>query len=314
MTQDLLISVIIPTYNRPSLLVEAVNSVLAQTYTDYEIIVVDDGSSIDPDPALKSAGLFERVQLVRQSNAGLSAARNRGIKQAKGELITFLDDDDLYRQDKLAKQVGYFTENTRVAMLHSWFSKFDDSHPDLGIRKTSWFKGNIYPQILGQWSLLMAAPCVMVKREVFDRVGLFDETLSMAEDLDMWRRIARHYPFHVLEEPLVRIRRQETSMSSDKRGASAGFRRMLERAFADDPSLSVSDRNAYLANMYAATAKNLLGEGRWVDMAQVRVDARQAMILRPANLVALLTWLASWLPVSVRRSLVAAFRRARFRA
>jgi hypothetical protein len=199
-------------------------------------------------------------------------------------------------------------------MLHSWFSKFDDSHPDLGIRKTSWFKGNIYPQILGQWSLLMAAPCVMVKREVFDRVGLFDETLSMAEDLDMWRRIARHYPFHVLEEPLVRIRRQETSMSSDKRGASAGFRRMLERAFADDPSLSVSDRNAYLANMYAATAKNLLGEGRWVDMAQVRVDARQAMILRPANLVALLTWLASWLPVSVRRSLVAAFRRARFRA
>jgi glycosyltransferase involved in cell wall biosynthesis len=308
------VSVIIPTYNRPALLIEAVNSVLSQSYAEYEIILVDDGSSTDTQTELKQAGILDRVRLFRQHNAGLSAARNRGIKEARGKFITFLDDDDLYAEDKLAKQVEYFNKNPDAAMLHSWFSKFDQAHSNLGIRKTSWFRGFIYPQILGQWSLLMAAPCVMVRGEVFERVGFFNESLKMAEDLDMWRRIARHYEFHIIEEPLVRIRRQSTSMSSDKRGASSGFRRMLEAAFEDDSAITLAQQCGFLASMYSATAKNLLGEGSRSDMRRVRADARYALALRPADLTPSITWMVSWLPAVVRHFLVVAFRRLRFSA
>lgn len=307
-----LVSVVIPTYNRPEMLVEATRSILVQTYSNIEILIVDDGSPIDPANVLRTEGLMPKVTLLRQSNLGLSAARNNGIRNAKGRLITFLDDDDLYTQDKVAKQVGYFLKHPDVAIVHSWFTKFDVFHEDLGVRKTSWFKGRIYPQILGQWSVLMAAPCVMVKREVFDEIGFFDESLKMAEDLDMWRRIARRWPFHLLEEPLVRIRRQAHSMSSNKSAASEGFRIILERAFAEDPSLSKEQRQRYLARMYTGTALNLLGEGTADQMQKVRADGLKALQISPFDLKALVAWVLSFLPLRVRKMLVATLRRLRF--
>lgn len=309
---DPLVSVIIPTYNRPDMLVEATRSVLAQTYSNIEILVVNDGSLIDPAEALQTAGLMAKIKLLRQSNLGLSAARNNGIRKAQGQLITFLDDDDLYTDDKVAKQASYFLSHPDAAIVHSWFSKFDALHKNLGVRKTSWFKGNIYPEILGQWSVLMAAPCVMVRREVFDAVGFFDESLKMAEDLDMWRRIARRWPLHLVEEPLVRIRRQVLSMSSNKSAASEGFRTMLERAFTDDASLSKRQRQHFLAAMYTGTALNLLGEGTDLEMKKVRDDALKALRLSPLQVRAMAAWALSFIPLSMRSTLIAIVRRLRF--
>lgn len=307
------VSVIIPTYNRAALLIDAIKSVLAQTYRDFEIIVVDDGSTSSLQAALQDARLLSSIQFVSQQNAGLSAARNHGIRLANGRYITFLDDDDLYREDKLAKQVAYFDKNPAAYIVHSWFSKFSSMRNDLGVRRTSWFRGNIYPQILGQWSILMAAPCVMVERSVFEKVGLFDDGLRTAEDLDMWRRIAREYPFHVIEEPLVRIRQQERSMSSDKSRSSEGFRVMLEKAFADDPELQDSAKNQYLSNMYVKSAQNLLGNGSAAQMNQVRADCMSALAAQPWQLAALGTWLLSFLPAGLRGWLAGGLRTARFR-
>jgi glycosyltransferase involved in cell wall biosynthesis len=308
------VSVIIPTFNRPKLLVEAVQSVLAQSFQDFEIIVVDDGSEVDAQKDLAEGKLLERVRFVRQANSGLSSARNHGIRLAKADLITFLDDDDLYREDKLEKQVGFFSDKKDAFVLHSWFSKFDVTHQNLGVRKTSWFQGNIYPQILGQWSVLMAAPCVMVRRSVFETVGYFDENLKTAEDLDMWRRLARKYPFHVIEQPLVQIRQQGLSMSSDRTRSSRGFRIMLDKAFADDQELPPQAQKNYLAKMYAQTAQNLLGDGSASDMPQVRSDAAAALRARPLQLSAWAAWLVSFLPRFLRGWLAGGLRRLRFRS
>ncbi len=312
-TQTPTVSVILPTYNRPALVQEAIASVLAQTWTDFECIVIDDGSTADTARALQPLAEAGHIRYTRQENAGLAAARNHGLRLARGALITFLDDDDLYQPEKLAKQVAYFKAHPETQLLHCCFSKFDETGRDLGLRDTTWFQGWLYPEILAHWGMLMATPCVMARRAVFDTVGGFDESFKAAEDLDMWRRIARHAPFHVLPESLVRIRQQAVSMSSDKTHAAAHFQIMLDKAFADDPSLSPALRKRAQAAMYTNVAHNLLGAGGPAEMRLARQHARTALRLRPFSGPAWAGWAASWLPAGWRAGLAGLLRRLRFR-
>ncbi len=307
------VSIIIPTYNRAGMVQQAIASVLAQTYTDFECIVVDDGSPDDTQASLQSLVAAGRIRYVRQANAGLSAARNHGIRVARGAYITFLDDDDLYEPEKLAQQAAYLDAYPAAMLVHCWFTKFSEQEANLGLRKPDWFQGQLYPAILSYWRMLMATPCLMLRREVFDVVGGFDETLRYAEDLDMWRRVARHYSFHIVPASLVRIRQQVTSMSSDKAQSAAHFRTMLEKAFADDPALPAATRRQALAAMYTSVAQNLLGEGGAVEIRIARQHLRTAIGLRPLAPAAWLTFAASLLPRGVRSSLAGAVRRLRFR-
>lgn len=307
------VSVIIPTYNRAVLVQQAIASVLAQTYTDFECIVVDDGSLDDTKAALQPLIAGARTYYAHQPNAGLSAARNHGLRLARGAYISFLDDDDLYEPQKLARQVEYMKAHPDAMLVHCWFRKFSDKNPDLGLRKTDWFQGWIYPQMLSYWRMLMATPCLMFRRELFDEVGVFDESLRYAEDFDMWRRIARKYPFHLVPESLVRIRQQAVSMSSHKAGSAAHFRAVLEKAFAEDPQLSPRLRTHALAAMYTSVAQNLLGEGGPAEIVAARQHLRSALRLQPLAPAAWLTLLASLLPRGLRGALAAALRRLRFR-
>ncbi|MBI3160565.1 MAG: glycosyltransferase family 2 protein [Chloroflexi bacterium] len=310
MRQSPIVSVILPTHNRAALVQHSIRSVLAQTYTDYELIVVDDGSTDGTEAALAQDG---RLRYVRQANAGPAAARNRGLRLARGELITFLDDDDLYEPEKLAEQVGFFETHPDAMLLHSCFSKFNDAGEDLGVRDTTWFQGWLYPEILAHWGMMMAAPTVMVRRGVLDEVGGFDESLRWAEDPDLWRRIARRYPFHVLPESLVRVRQQAVSVSSDKTRAAGHFRLMLEKAFADDPDLPPAFRRRAMAAMYTNVCHNLLGAGGPAEMRLARRHALTALGLRPSQWGAWAGLGASFIPRGLRAGLAAAFRRLRFR-
>jgi hypothetical protein len=168
--------------------------------------------------------------------------------------------------------------------------------------------------VLGQWSILIGVASVMVRRSVFDAVGLFDESLKTAEDLDMWWRIARQFEYHVIEEPLVRVRRQAVSMSSDKSKASDGFRIILEKAFTRDAALTVAQKRHYLSNMYAQTALNLVGDGAGPQMSRVRQDAGRSLALWPLQPNALAAWLFSLLPAGLRRSVISVVRRTRFQS
>jgi glycosyltransferase involved in cell wall biosynthesis len=277
------VSVVIPTHDRADLVLEAVNSVLVQDYTDYEIIVVDDGSSDETEHVLSRLIQNGIIRYYYQNNQGEAAARNFGIIMSKGEFVAFLDSDDLFEPKKLGRQVEYLRAHPEVGLVHSSFVKFNNLGQDLGHRNTSWFSGYVYPQILLYWTTLMAVDTVIVPRKVFDDIGLFDIALKMGTDLDMWRRIARRYPFGFINQSLARIRVHEGNVSGDRISATDGFVQYLEKAFSDDPSLSKWFRQRVFSKMFSTMAYNLLsGNGREFLQA-ARSAAYRAILTDPFN-------------------------------
>jgi glycosyltransferase involved in cell wall biosynthesis len=189
----LTVSVVIPTYNGARYLADAVRSVLAQSYGILEIIVVDDGSREDIQKLLMP--FFPKVTYVRQDNAGPAAARNHGISLAKGDLVAFLDDDDVWHCGKTEAQVACFQKNPSYGMVYSypllidmnWVvipNKIPDELP----------AGNIYPQLL-RGNRITSPSAIIVRREVFQKVGMFDENRECmsCEDYDLFLRIATCY-------------------------------------------------------------------------------------------------------------------------
>ncbi len=194
-----LVSVIIPTYNRAWIVKEAIESVLSQTFKDYELIVIDDGSTDNTMDIL--APLKRDIILVQQENQGVSAARNRGLAEAGGEFIAFLDSDDLWLPEKLAVQVAFFTSHPDAMICQTeevWIRKGVRVNPKKRHKKPS---GMIFIPSL---SLCLVSPsAVMIKKTLFDKVGEFDETLPACEDYDLWLRISLKYPVHLIDNPLI---------------------------------------------------------------------------------------------------------------
>jgi len=172
---------------------------LAQNFDDYELIVVDDGS-IDNTPDLLAA-YTEQIIYIQQTNRGVSAARNAGIRASRGSLIAFLDSDDYWLPDKLAIQAAFFDSNRKAKICQTeeiWVRNGVRVNPKKKHAKPS---GDIFERSL---SLCLVSPsAVMLRRELFDDIGLFDETLPACEDYDMWLRISRRYPVHLIDKPLV---------------------------------------------------------------------------------------------------------------
>jgi len=193
------ISVIIPTYNRGWILKEAVDSVLSQEYPSYEVIVVDDGSTDDTAEILKSCA--SRIAVIRQANQGVSAARNRGVREASGNLIAFLDSDDLWLPGKLATQAAFFRAHPAIRICQTeetWVRNGRRVNPKNRHKKPS---GDIFEPSL---ELCLVSPsAVMMRRELFEEMGGFDETLPACEDYDLWLRIGCRYPVELIDTPLI---------------------------------------------------------------------------------------------------------------
>jgi len=197
-----LVSVIIPTYNRAHLIAQAVDSVLQQTYSNVEIIVVDDGSTDDTATVMENYA--ERVSYVRQENAGSAAARNRGLAMARGDYIAFLDSDDLFLSEKLAIQVDYMQQHPHIGMTFHWYDAVDDSLDYLHTHELPLPVDNVYRAWLLQCQ--MATPTVMLRREVVQNVGQFDLELPMSQDVDYWIRVAQQFSVDVIRQSLVQVR------------------------------------------------------------------------------------------------------------
>jgi glycosyltransferase involved in cell wall biosynthesis len=199
MNQTTSVSVIIPTFNRVGMLQTAIDSVLAQRFGDYELIVVDDGSTDSTPNLLATYG--EKIKCIRQKNRGVSTARNTGIHVSRGALITFLDSDDRWLPDKLAVQVAFFNAHPDVKICQTeeiWIRNGVRVNPKKKHAKPS---GDIFQRSL---SLCLVSPsAVMLRRELLDDVGLFDETLPACEDYDLWLRISCHHPVHLINNPLI---------------------------------------------------------------------------------------------------------------
>jgi GT2 family glycosyltransferase len=192
------ISVIIPTHNRRDFVREAIASVLAQTCQDFELIVVDDGSTDGTDEVVRE---FPRTRYLFQENRGVSAARNVGVASSRGELIAFLDSDDLWQPGKLAAQAAFFTAQPEARICQTeelWLRNGVRVNPRNKHRKPS---GDIFAPSL---QLCLVSPsAVMMRRELFEQMGGFDEEFPACEDYDLWLRIAAREPVHLIKEPLV---------------------------------------------------------------------------------------------------------------
>jgi glycosyltransferase involved in cell wall biosynthesis len=197
------ISAIIPTYNRLLHLERAIGSVLAQRRACGELIVVDDGST-DETPALVerlAADSNVAVRLLRQENRGAAAARNLGIRSARGNLLAFLDSDDWWLPNKLALQAAVMAARPDVLISHTreiWFRRGQRVNQK---KKHDPPHGDIFAASLGMCVVGMST--VMARRELFDRYGLFDEELPCCEDYDLWLRVGCREPFVLVPEALT---------------------------------------------------------------------------------------------------------------
>ncbi len=193
------VSVIIPTFNRADLLAQAIDSVLSQSYTDFELIVVDDGST-DATQALLSR-YRGRIRYLFQENRGVSAARNLGIKVARGRYICLLDSDDLWLRDKLKEQIRLMKGDPKIRVSYTdevWIRGGKRVNQGKRHRKYSgWILRKLLPLCL------ISPSSVMIERGVFEEVGLFDESFPVCEDYDLWLRIGSRMPIHLIEKPLI---------------------------------------------------------------------------------------------------------------
>ncbi|MFQ5964188.1 MAG: glycosyltransferase family 2 protein [Candidatus Scalinduaceae bacterium] len=220
------VSVIIPAYNVERYIGETLDSVLVQTYSDFEVIVVDDGSNDRTAFIIKKYQKKnpEKVRLIQKENAGPARARNVGIKASTGEYIAFVDADDLWLPEKLEKQVSYFEKQPpQVGMVYTNAKKFDQQGiwtlPKRYRKKR--VEGWIYKDLLRE--NMIPNQSVMVRKRCFEKVGLFEESLDIIEDHDMWLRVAMKYEIAFLNEVLSLYREHS-------QGRSKGVEKTMKRA------------------------------------------------------------------------------------
>ena len=210
-----LISVIIPTYNCGACIKEALDSVLTQTFTDHEVIVVDDGSTDNTRGVIGSFG--EKVRYIYQENKGVSAARNTGIRNAAGRFIAFLDADDVWLERKLELQMKAIADSDSIGIVTCGLFCVrgkDDIEKEV-IPKNYADKDSLIEELCCDPGIFFGAgSAVLVRRECFQRLGFFDETLDAAEDWEMCLRIARHYQVRSVQLPLLEYRARSGSAVS----------------------------------------------------------------------------------------------------
>jgi glycosyltransferase involved in cell wall biosynthesis len=297
-------SVIIPTYNRANFVTKAVNSVLRQSFKDYEIIVVDDGSTDTTTQALEQYG--RTITVVYQANSGVSIARNAGIRMANGTWIAFLDSDDEWKENYLARQLEQISSNPNVV---AFITNAINIHPD-GQSHTHFentilkrFGMGTFVRIKRPFRTIMHShwflQSMIVRRDVLLRVGLFDANLTIAEDRDVIARLALEGEFGFNKEVLVKIyRRTEPIRNLASARGSMEARKCFENVFENlrrDRRLTFAERLT-LARVSSANRRELgnllLAQG---DARQARAVYKQSLAAYP-SLKSLIKYLVCLLP------------------
>ncbi len=194
------VSVIIPVYNRAKFLARAVNSVLQQTFTDFELIVVDDGSHDSPEMVMEKYS-DSRVKILKQKNAGVSSARNTGVLNARYDLIAFLDSDDEWKPAKLDKQIRFLIDNPECRICYTGEDWIRDHQPFAHAKSKKKYGGLIFEYCLKD--CFIGCSTVIISKSVFFEAGMFDESFPVCEDYDLWLKISAKYPIFIIKEPLI---------------------------------------------------------------------------------------------------------------
>jgi len=297
------VSVIIPAYNAERYLGEALDSVMAQTWRDIEVVVVDDGSTDGTQEIVRGYG--PPVRLLEQANAGPAAARNRGVREAEGELVAFLDSDDLWLPEKLALQVPLFDAEGRVALVYCKAERMTGDGTPIPTPAHPRPTGDVFLALLGRNHCPTSG--VVVRRDVFLRFGGFPEDMVWAEDWHLWLRLAREYEFDAVQQVLVRHRVHGSALTARLEEAYQGARHVLDVALNGDagPEARAARRRGY--------HRLDLNQGLlWLGLGELRRARRclwSAVRNGPADVHAAAGCLATILPGLVRRPLMGLWKR-----
>jgi glycosyltransferase involved in cell wall biosynthesis len=272
-------SVVIPAYNAAGTLPDSLASVFAQTFTDYEIIVVDDGSTDSTAQILESYG--DDLRVLRKPNEGRpAAARNRGVAQARGEYIAFLDADDLWRPEKLARQVELLDASPEVGLCFTAAAIIDEGGRELGINRCpSYARGRVYDLISTR--NVMVGSSVMVRRSAIEQVGAFDEELTSIENWELWIRVAREWEVDFVDEPLTAYRKHRGNRSVNVELRRRNIFRILERHHDPEdrsPAARTRRREAYFNAYFTVLGIGYFGR---LEMDKARAALWHAFRLKP---------------------------------
>lgn len=271
---------IIPCYNAMRFLPQAVDSVLAQTYQDFEIILVNDGST---DKIEQWASTLEdsRIHFVSQVNQGTAIARNTGLKHAVGEYIAFLDADDLWHPLKLEKQVDALAENPDVGFVYTWVLLIDKQGKPLDKLWKISYEGNVWTRLI-EGNIIACGSVPMIRRACIETVGLFEKFSFGCEDWDFWLRVSAHVSFKVVREVLAYYREVPGSISRSRKGKLSerlrkmeeSYQHLIERAFVLAPEhlKYLEGRSHALANLRIAweALKSPDADYQYVDFYRAR--------------------------------------------
>lgn len=223
------VSIIVPVLNGASYIPKAIETVLAQSWEDFELIIVDDGST-DGTAAVVHTYDDERIRYFYQPNRGLSAARNSGIRMARGGWLAFLDCDDFWHPEKLAAQLDVARRVPEAGLVYCAASS-TTMDGEVVCEIPALIEGAVLPELLRGNRVAGSASSAMVRREVFDRVGIFDEELRCSEDWDMWLRVAAVTTIARVETPLVCCRNTPGSLGKKIAVLRDSNLKILSRAF-----------------------------------------------------------------------------------
>jgi len=243
-----LISVIIPVYNGEATIKETIASVLNQTFKDFELIVIDDGST-DSTLDVLSSIQDPRLKVFSYPNGNQAVSRNRGLSRATGEYISFIDADDLWTPDKLEAQLKALQENPQAGVAYSWTDLIDEAGNFIRGGAKIYWKGESHARMLLN-DFVESGSNPLIRAEAFKEVGKFDESLPPAEDWDMWIRLAARYHYIVVPSVQVLYRIRANSSSTNVLRMEQVSLRIIERRYAEAPESIQHLKRYSLANRY----------------------------------------------------------------
>ena len=265
------VSVIIHTYNNEKFIAETVESVLNQTYKEYEIVVVDDGSVDGTRDAL--IPYMQKIRYHYKENGGIASAKNAGISLSHAEFVAFLDHDDLWVPDKLQLQMEHFNENPQIGLVYAKYTSFRDGK-ELRTKPEKGYSGWIFKELLAK--SFIQTSTVVVKRECLDAVGPYDETFSLGDEYDMFLRIARKFQCGFVDKGLTRYRVHDTNASNNDflfDNENLGVYKKVYNNFTDIDGVEKKILRKRIARYSMKVAEGLYRQGKQEESKKYQMEA-----------------------------------------
>ncbi len=263
------VSVIIPTYNRADLISRSIGSVLNQTFKDFEVLVIDDGSTDNTENIINSFNNSRIKYIKNKKNIGAAAARNIGIKIAKGKYIAFQDSDDEWMPEKLEKQINIFKTSSRENIVYAGFWRIRDNRKTyIPLDRVKQKEGNLYKELLK--GNFISTQTILAKKECFEKAGMFDENLPRFQDWELVLRLSKHYDFKFIDEPLALCYFTPKSISANSDALLEAFKIIKEKYFKDLDSKLLAKHYFRVGNSLCSDKK--FKQGRSYFIKSIRLN------------------------------------------